>query len=109
MKRLFTANVPADESTLQMLKSMLKEEGIACMVRNEQLSIAKGDIPLTECFPELWIPDDLDFPKAKKTMDDWKESANESHAPWECPHCKETIEGQFTSCWKCGTEKGEQE
>lgn len=105
MKRLFTANVLADEATLQMLKSVLEEEGITCTVRNEQLSIAKGDIPLTECFPELWIPDDLDFSKAKKIMDDLKESANECHASWVCPHCKETIEGQFTSCWKCGTER----
>ena len=26
-------------------------------------------------------------------------------ASWKCPSCKETIEGQFAQCWKCGHAK----
>jgi len=105
MKRLFSANTPADEGTLQLLKFMLQEAAIACTVRNESLSVAKGDIPASECVPELWILDDKDGAKAEKILDEWRQSAAAAQAPWECPHCQETSEGQFTSCWKCGNER----
>ena len=36
-----------------MLRSTLEGQGTACVVRNELLSIAKGDVPPTECFPAL--------------------------------------------------------
>jgi hypothetical protein len=107
MKRLFSAIAPADEAVLQVLRSTLEEEGVACVVRHELLSVAKGDVPPTECYPELWIVDDADYSKAEGIMDDWRRSAPAPHAPWVCPHCRETMEGQFTSCWKCGREREE--
>lgn len=24
---------------------------------------------------------------------------------WQCPQCAEQVEGQFSSCWKCGTDR----
>jgi len=105
MKRLFSANTPNDEGALQLLKSAMEEESIYCMVRNELLTIGKGDIPATECIPELWILDDKDYSKAQKIVDDWRRSDIKPHASWLCPQCKETLEGQFTSCWKCGNER----
>ena len=105
MKRLFSANAPADEATLRMLKAALEDDGIACMIRNEQLTIGKGDIPCTECIPELWVLEDRDYLRAKKIMDDWKESNLATPSAWVCPTCKETLEGQFTSCWKCGKDR----
>jgi len=107
MKRLFSANTPNDEGSLQLLKSAMEGEGIHCMVRNELLSIGKGDIPATECVPELWILDDKDCSKAQKIVDEWRRSDTEPHASWLCPQCKETMEGQFDSCWKCGNERKE--
>ncbi|OGV78629.1 MAG: hypothetical protein A3K19_31905 [Lentisphaerae bacterium RIFOXYB12_FULL_65_16] len=106
MKFLFAACAPVDEATLQLLKSVLEEEDIACVVRNEHLLLAGGEVPATGCVPELWIVDDEDYLRAKEIMADCNESGTEPHASWVCPRCKETIEGQFTSCWKCGTELG---
>ena len=105
MRRLFSANSPADEGTLQLLKGMLEDAAIACMVRNESLSVGKGDIPAVECVPELWILEDKDYAKAQGIVDEWKRSESAPHAPWVCPNCKEESEGQFTSCWKCGKER----
>ena len=107
MKRLYSAYAPADEGSLQLLKSAMVEEGIACMIRNESLSVAKGDIPAGECISELWILDDKDHARAQQIVDEWKRSNAEPHASWLCPQCQETIEGQFTSCWKCGHERDE--
>ena len=105
MTRVFSAMSVGDEATLQLLKTLLEGEGIACTVRNEQLSTAKGDIPPSECVPELWILDDKDYLTAEKIIDDWREAGTESHAGWLCPCCRETNEGQFTSCWKYGNER----
>jgi len=108
MKRIYSANTPAEEGVLQLLKSMLEEIPITCIVRNESLSIGKGDIPATECIPELWILEDKDYSKARTTVDEWMRSNSESHASWLCPQCNEMMEGQFTSCWKCGNERKEE-
>ena len=107
MRRVFSANTPADEGSLQLLQSMLKEASIACMVRNETLSIGKGDIPAPECVPELCIMEDKDYSKAQAIVNEWRRANAEPHASWVCSRCRETIEGQFTSCWKCGSEREE--
>lgn len=107
MKRMFSAHSPAEEGTAQLLKAELESAMIPCMVRNEQLSVGKGDIPFFECVPELWILKDEDYSKAKSIVDSVLKTAAQPQAAWVCPNCKESSEGQFTSCWKCGTERGE--
>lgn len=84
----------------EMLKSMLEEADIPCMIRNEYLSAGEASfIP-----PELWILNDEDYPKAREIVDAWQNAEIENHGPWVC-RCGETIEGQSTSCWKCGRER----
>ena len=64
--------------------------------------MASGSLPFTECYPELWILNDDDNPKAKELLDIWLESRNRVNESWVCRECGEQIEGQFMSCWKCG-------
>ena len=100
MKRLHTFTL-ADRAEAGLLKELLEREGVACLIRNEQLFAALGEIPFLECFPELWVVDDEIWPRAKSLLDSWlKEEA--PSAPWTCAACGETLEGQFGSCWKCG-------
>ncbi|MDQ2937868.1 MAG: DUF2007 domain-containing protein [Acidobacteriota bacterium] len=105
MKRLFTAANLIDGATSDILESLLREAEIPCMIRNEHLSMAKGEIPITECYPELWVLDDDDYSRAKELLEMCRNSKSEVHDAWACPRCNETIEGQFTSCWKCGQER----
>jgi len=104
MRRLLSANTPADEPYLHLVKSMLEKEGIACVVRNE--SLPKGETPPHECVPELWILDEEDSARAEAIANDWRQPIAQPQPSWWCAHCKETIAGQFTSCWKCGRERG---
>lgn len=104
MKHLFSADTIALDVTFQLMISMLENAGIEFIIRNEQLGIAKGDIPWVECVKELWVQNDDDYSRAKEIIDEWEKSVAVKHEPWICPNCKETNEGQFTSCWKCGTE-----
>lgn len=87
-----------------MLRELLAREGIACIIRNEQLFVAMGEIPMTECFPELWVIDDEVYPRAKMLTERLMR-VDENEGPWSCPDCLEEHEGQFGSCWRCGRQR----
>lgn len=105
MKFLFQANTVAEGGKIYSLKSILEEAGIPCLIRNENLSGALGEIPFTECSPELWVMNEQDYPRAKEIVIGWRAVPAGAQTSWLCPTCNETIEGQFSSCWKCGNEK----
>lgn len=87
----------------EMFKSVLEDAGIPCLIRNQYLSVAAGEVPFVP--PELWVLNDEDYPRAKEIVDAFRNAKVETHEPWVCTHCGETIEGQFTACWKCGRER----
>ena len=100
MKKLYTFTL-ADRAEAGLLKELLEREGVACLIRNEQLFAALGEIPFLECFPELWVVDEEIWPRAKRLIDNWLK--NEEDTPsWSCLSCGEILEGQFGACWKCG-------
>ena len=94
-----------DGANIAMLKSLLEEVEIVCMIRNDYLSSAMGEIPFLETSPELWILNDEDYAKAREVLETWRTTRIEDHDSWTCAHCGEIIEGQFTSCWQCGKER----
>ncbi len=83
------------------LKNLLEAEGIRCQVRNELLSRLAGEIPFTECAPELWLLNPRDLEQARRIVSDFGRAAVPG-PPWQCPGCGETLEGQFSACWHCG-------
>ena len=70
MKKLHTFSL-ADRAEAGLLKELLEKEGVACLIRNEQLFAALGEIPFLECSPELWVVDDEVWPRAKSLLDNW--------------------------------------
>lgn len=86
-----------------LLKEILAHEGLECTLRNDQLSSAMGEIPFTECYPELWLVDDEAFPRAQMFLNAWLRDDISNVDPWICPTCGECCEGQFGACWACGT------
>jgi hypothetical protein len=105
MKRLFTATNSIDAANIEMLKGLLEEAEIRCMIRNEYLSSAMGEMPFAEASPEVWILKDEDYLRASATLETWRNTRIEAGEPWTCAECGENIEGQFTSCWQCGNER----
>ena len=85
-----------------LLKELLEQEGIRCLIRNEQLFSAMGEIPFLECLPELWVVDDEVYPRARQLLQNWLKDAQAESGTWRCPQCGETHEGQFGACWQCG-------
>ncbi len=107
MKKLCTFS-PWQRVEATVLRELLEREGIACLVRNENLFSAMGEIPFTECFPELWVIDDEIYPRAKLLLDGWRAAGGQKRRAWTCPHCGETHEGQFGACWKCGRPRNQE-
>lgn len=88
-----------------LLKERLAMEGIVCLVRNDELSTALGEIPFVECYPELWVVDDEVYPRARVLLDQWLSDMVPREETWQCVRCGEILEGQFESCWQCGRGK----
>jgi len=86
------------------LRNVLEQSGIACLIRNEQLSGALGEIPFLECLPELWVVRDDQLGAAESLLEELRNAdAAATPAPvWRCASCGELNEGQFAACWHCG-------
>ncbi len=82
------------------LKNLLEAEGIRCHIKNELLSRLAGEIPFTECAPELWLRDARDLDRARQVVADFGRGAP-AKGPWQCPACGESLEGQFSASWRC--------
>ncbi|MGB7543566.1 MAG: DUF2007 domain-containing protein [Burkholderiales bacterium] len=87
------------------LKNLLQSEGIPCRIRNEDLSRLAGEIPFTECALQLVVEREQDYAAADALLREFLRPQSRTADPWLCRNCGETIEGQFTGCWKCGTER----
>ena len=83
---------------VDVLKGMLAAEGVACEITNDT-SAYPGAI----FYPELWVVEDSDFPKASAVLEVFRAKPKPQLGPWVCPRCAEQLEPQFLSCWKCGT------
>jgi hypothetical protein len=83
------------------LKNLLEAEGIHCHIKNELLSRLAGEIPFTECAPQLWLLDERDIERATRVVADLGRDPV-AKPPWRCPSCGEALEGQFSACWECG-------
>ena len=105
MKYLFAPASVFDQASLETVKTLLENEGIPSVIRNEHLSMAIGEIPFTEAIPEIWVLNDEDHSRAHEMVEVWRNLPAETGDEWLCPECGETIEAQFTSCWNCGGQR----
>ena len=103
MKQIHTAR-HAPEAHL--VKGLLESNGIAAVVRGEYLTSGWGELPVDVC--GVWIDDDTQYERAEALLlallngDVARELRDQR---WRCARCGEQLEGQFTSCWSCGTAK----
>jgi hypothetical protein len=70
-------------------RNVLIAAGVECELRNVHLAGAMGELPMMETWPQLFVgdPDEKYAPGGD---------------PWVCEGCLESLEQQFTSCWRCG-------
>lgn len=82
--------------------SLLEAHGIECHARNMNLGGGLGELPVTECWPEIWVNHDADSRRAHDLIAASRTAA--AGGVWEC-RCREKMEAQFEFCWSCGAER----
>ena len=103
MRRIFTAKDPL---MIGHLKNVLATFGIDCITKNVYLSAAAGELPVIDCWPELWVLDERRHAEAQSILKKTLAPLESVKKPWQCAGCGEEIEGQFSECWKCGQRRG---
>ena len=53
-----------DMTMVGYYQSLLEEDGVKTMVKNEYAALATGEIPFTQVYPELWVSDDADYERS---------------------------------------------
>lgn len=84
------------------LKNVLVNEGFDCFTKNDYLTGAIGELPLNECWLEIWITEDSQYDKAKEIIKNAFTTKTSTRPRWRCSDCGEEHEPQFTECWNCG-------
>lgn len=97
----------ADPILAGHLHAVLEEAGIPCLLRNHFLGGAAGELPLNECWPEIWVLENADADRARRILDEHAQRDIASPCEWRCGGCGETLEAQFVACWNCGETRAE--
>ena len=103
---MFQVYTSPDRLLVYHMKNILENEGIATFIQNERLTGAVGDIPLIECWLELWIVNSAQRKQAELLVRRYAHVAIKGMAAdWTCETCGEVHESQFTDCWQCGSSR----
>jgi len=84
------------------LKNLLEIEGIATIVKNDQMYTLRAEVPFVEVWPQLWVCRAQDMPRARELVAEFVKGPDPELPGWRCRTCDELLEGQFTACWRCG-------
>lgn len=99
MKKVYAA---PDLLSAGHVRNLLEQSGIGSDLRNYYLGGGVGDLPVNECWPEIWV-DDGDASRAEQLIRELQSALAAPPDPlWHCTRCGEPNEGQFSECWRCG-------
>jgi len=93
-----------DFSRVGQMQSLLESQGIKTFIRNQFSSSVVGELPFLEVIPQLYVLEENDLARAIELLklDLPVEDAGDD---WVCPQCGIDVEGNFSRCWKCGTDR----
>ncbi|MGE0387071.1 MAG: DUF2007 domain-containing protein [Gammaproteobacteria bacterium] len=98
MRRVFASHDPL---LAAYCRTVLSAHGIDCIAPFEILGGAAGQIPFTECLPEIWVANDADAYRAQRILEDALAGDPLNERQWQCADCGEWLEPQFSQCWRC--------
>jgi hypothetical protein len=92
-------DVKGSLAEIHLLKSQLTQAGIDCLIKNDHLAGAIGELPIFDCGPELWLIHDKQIYIAESHIASLKSESLLSE--WACSKCSEANDGAFEICWNC--------
>jgi len=95
--KLITADDPIEAG---FLRGLLESAGIKVQVRSMELWTAAVEIYYSEgARPSIWVRK-RELEEAQSVLK--RREENGAGPAWRCPQCRERLEAQFTTCWRCG-------
>ena len=99
MKMVYTSE---NHFLVNNAKNIIESAGIETFLKNEFAQGAVGEIAAFDCWPEVWVVDDIDFEKAKAIIAESNKPS--SMHDWICNHCLEKNDASFEICWQCNND-----
>jgi len=96
MKKLMSSENPF---ILANNKEILAQSGIDCIIKNEFIGGASGELPHFELWPEIWVLHDEDLKRAQAIVSEIND--NSRIKEWTCNSCQENNADSFEYCWNC--------
>lgn len=93
-----------DFSRVGQMQSLLESNGIRTFIRNQYGSSVMGEVPFVEVVPQLFVLEDKDESRARELLKLVLPVENVGD-DWVCPGCGIDVEGSFSLCWQCGTDR----
>jgi hypothetical protein len=84
-----------------LLLHRLAQAGIEACVLNEHAQGGLGEIPFTHAYPEIWIMEETDEPRARRIVIEFEQTPT-SPDTTRCVACGEMNPPTFEICWRCG-------
>ncbi|WP_296044037.1 DUF2007 domain-containing protein [uncultured Alteromonas sp.] len=88
---------------IQQYYDALTTQGIPCVVRNQFISGAMGELPAQDLEPELRLINGDDLVFAEAVLKSLKEDSDA--VAWVCKTCHEPQDAEFNLCWNCQSPK----
>ena len=85
----------------QLIADLLESSRVETVIHGGYLSGAAGELPPGELI-SLWLVDERDADRARSVISEFELQRKQSPTQRLCPACAETIEGNFSICWRCG-------
>jgi hypothetical protein len=98
MQKVYAAATLPDA---HLVRGLLAQAGIEARVFNENAQGGLGEIPFTHAWPEVWVVEARDAPRARELILEF-ERAGDGMPAIHCPQCNESNPGNFQVCWNCG-------
>lgn len=92
-----------DLISIHHAKNLLETAGLESVIKNHSLSGLTGEIPIQECWPQLWLVDESKMELAQKIIAEIKAPEVKGEI-WVCENCGEKHSSQFSDCWNCNGE-----
>ena len=90
---------------VSLVRSLLQNERVPTVIRNEFLSSLAGGVPVFDTWPELWVADeDLLIAQSLVSQFEQQGTGELQTEPWLCPRCGAQNEGNMAICWNCDYE-----
>ena len=99
MKLLYTHE---QRLMVENIKNLLEPLGFELVIKNEYANGGIGELAIFDCWPELWLSNENDYPAAIRAINNLLK--NDDNV-WVCTKCKETNYDSFELCWQCGAER----